>query len=161
MGLSGTIYYIENTFGKTNEFTYLTLSLSMICFVTILTICINLITQRNKNRNLYKKVKIIHNNVTVTLQGYIDSGNSLSEPISGLPVIVASKKNILCLGDISTHCIMCHTISGNALIEVFKPDKLIIGDMEENAYIGISDKLNNDSFSVLLNTNLRRCNNVS
>lgn len=159
--LSGVVYYFENTFGKTNEFTYLTLSLSMICLITILTMCVNLLTQRNINRNLYKKVKITHNNISVTLQGFIDSGNTLTEPLSGLPVIIVSKRDIVLLGEITPHCIMCHTISGNALIEVFKPDKLLIDKIEENAYIGISDKLNNDSFSVLLNTNLRRCNNVS
>ncbi len=159
--LGGIIFYFENTFGKTTEFTYLTLSLGVMCLVIILTLSVNFLKNRIENRTLYEKVNITHNNTTITLQGYMDSGNTLAEPISGLPVIVVSKKEINSLGKVMTHCIMCHTISGNAIIEVFKPDKLIVGGIEEKAYIGISDKLKNDSFSVLLNTNLRRCKNVS
>jgi len=159
--LSGIIYYFNTSFGKSDMLNYLTICLSSTCFISLLVICVNSVKQRILDKKLYKKVIITHNSKTIVLTGFLDSGNSLTEPLTGLPVIIADKNELCSLGKFQTTSIMCRTISGNSIIEVFKPDKLLIDNVEESAYIGICDKLKNDNFSILLNNNQRRLKDAS
>lgn len=158
---SGIIYFLKNSFYENNILNYITISLSALIFVILIVLSINSIKKRIYEKNLYKNVTIIHHNKSITLTGFIDSGNNLTEPLTGLPVIIVHKNELRIFGKILTFPIMCHTISGNGVIEVFQPDKFIIDNLEEKVYIGISDKIKNDNFSVLLNNNLRGYKNAS
>lgn len=85
--------------------------------------------------------KVFYEGRTAVLKGFTDTGNSLSDPISGAPAAVAnpdSFERILPEGMLSSvrkkemsteyrmRYIPCKTISGSVLIPAFRPDKIEI-----------------------------------
>lgn len=153
-GLSGTIYAIENSLPHTDLLTNTTLTLGCISFAGLLIITIKFYINRIKNKNLYTKVTLIHDNEKIELTGYFDTGNTLTEPMSKLPVIIINKSKLKKFKNIKTIPIMCKTISGNGVIQAFLPDKLLINNIEEKAYIGICENMKNDNYDILLNNKL-------
>ncbi len=81
-----------------------------------------------------------------TLCGLVDSGNLLTEPQSGLCVIVANRSSFG--AEIPLDClqIKVHTASGDAYLPCFKPKYLKIGNKEVDAMIALNeqDKLDYD-----------------
>lgn len=93
-------------------------------------------------------VKIFYNDRTANAHGFIDTGNTLHDPLSGMPVVIAGKniaQNLftddwldaltspienagkLGAGTISGFRLIPYsTVSGKGLIPVFRPEKLII-----------------------------------
>lgn len=103
--------------------------------------------------------KIYYGGKTAVLKGFTDTGNSLSEPLSGAPVAVcrlaAVQKlfppemlSVLKSGDLSTEynirLVPCSTVSGTVLISAIRPQRLVIerGGTEleaEDAMLGFSE----------------------
>ena len=95
---------------------------------------------------------------TAVLKGFTDTGNNLSEPISGSPVAVTSPESLEKIlpqkmlyeiekSNLSTEYklrfIPCKTVSGSMLIPAFRPEKVVIsnenGEFEaENIMIAFS-----------------------
>ena len=86
-------------------------------------------------------VKIFFKGKKTVLKGFVDTGNSLSEPFSGTPVAVASADSLCGIvpeemlsamenGDLSTEYkfrfVPCKTVSGSVLMPAFRPDRVFI-----------------------------------
>ena len=104
-----------------------------------------------------------------------DSGNKLTDFLTGLPIIFCDINKCInlcpdeifrCLGNatdehISTHgirLIPCSTVSGDTVAVCFRPDKIIISDgknkKEINALIGFTKKGLDSEFGAIFNPNL-------
>lgn len=120
------------------------------------------------------EIKIFHENKISILNAMIDTGNSLTEPFSGLPVIVAEKesvKNIFSIevlpSEIQTsqkndilksrfRMIPYKTIAGEGLLPAFKPEKITLNDgPPKQAYVAICSKSDlPENFSAIVNSEL-------
>lgn len=125
-----------------------------------------------KRDKLCHKLTICLGEKHVELVGYFDTGNSLKDPISKLPVIIVGiesvkdllPEEILCKirnntdsatifssysGNIKLKLIPFHTVNGDGLFLGFLPQKIIIDNTVSNGIIAISA---NGSFSHKKNT---------
>ena len=121
------------------------------------------------------RIDIITADGKATLTAMPDSGNKLTDFLTGLPVVFCdiNKCADLCPKEISIYLsdtnsehismhgirlIPCSTISGDTVAVCFKPDKLIISDgrnkKEINALIGFTKKGLNSEFEAIFNPNL-------
>ena len=106
-------------------------------------------------------VKIRFDRSTAVLKGFVDTGNNLSEPFSGSPVAVANSASIRKIlpedmyenmqkdnlsMDKRLKTIFCSTVSGTVLMQVFRPDEMLIindtGEFSaEDVLVASSDKV--------------------
>lgn len=120
------------------------------------------------------EIKIFHENKISILNAMIDTGNSLTEPFSGLPVIVAEKesvKNIFSVEILPSEIqisqkndilksrfrmIPYKTIAGEGLLPAFKPEKITLNDgPPKQAYVAICSKSDlPENFSAIVNSEL-------
>ncbi len=85
--------------------------------------------------------QLFYNGECVTLKLLCDTGNLLTEPISGLPAVVASKSSLLsvlesdfpCENSKNLRLIPIKTASGSKLLYGFMPDKFIIHNKDRTA----------------------------
>lgn len=112
-----------------------------------------------KRRDCYQFLALIKlkvNGADINLRGFIDSGNRLFDPVSGLPVIIVSSKAIKAALSEEfikkfTRAINFGTLSGNGgPIIIFKPDsttiKLNNRGINAKVMVGISRRGFNDAF---------------
>ena len=91
-------------------------------------------------------------------KAFMDTGNTLREPFSGYPVIVAEKelfnKMIKSVPLEKIRYIPINTVTGEALVKAFKPDKITIENYETDK-IYISESLAKiTQYKIILNINL-------
>ena len=123
--------------------------------------------------------------LTVTLGGksvccsaLLDSGNQLTEPFSGLPVIVGERRTMQQLigaADLASpetaaklrlRQIPCRTLTGESVLPGFRPDEVILRSADReirtaDVYIALSDKpICGGDFGALLHPNLTEEKNV-
>lgn len=99
-----------------------------------------------KKKELTADIILFYNGKTFRLRAFSDTGNSLVDPISRLPVVIISKSKIedaVTAPSISKiknfRLIPCRTASGKYdLLYGFKPDKLIYENRETQAVAAIS-----------------------
>lgn len=140
---------------------------------------INLITGRQSPKNLFCDVKLENNNKILQIRAKIDTGNTLKEPFSNIPVIVAEYKyiknivpsnftnflnesNTLPSSDLienNFRIIPYKVISSNGMLPAFKPDKVTIisngSRLEKEAYVAVCSKENlGCEFEALMNPDL-------
>ena len=105
-------------------------------------------------------LRIEHNGRSVTSFALTDSGNLLTEPISGLPVIILRKAtasrllepsmiaaltelkytDALSMGN-KFRFILYESVSGKGMLAVFMPERIEVNGVSVAAWIGISDKI--------------------
>lgn len=111
-----------------------------------------------KNYSLYYQVKIIFKSLKqISLNGFLDTGNKLIDPITNKPIILVEKKCLKGVYNIrSPMYIPIKTVNKTSLIECFKPEYIIINEKYYNNYlIGVcEDNLFNDGINCLLNNKL-------
>ena len=137
-----------------NRSTY-TLTKDICIFSALFIVCIfsNLFKAVVKYRKLYYQVILKSKDNSLKCTAFYDTGNTLSEPVTGNPVIIISKKTAEILGCEKEGNIQCNTISeSNLTLDLVKIEELIF--YEENYSIkniccGIS-KHENISFDVIL-----------
>jgi len=121
------------------------------------------------------EVKIIGENSEVSLTALIDTGNSLVEPFSGLPVIVVKGESIknICPEEIISEkkignvdeatflkskfrMVPFKTISGEGLLPAFKPKNVIINSgASKDAYVAVcSGDILEENCSAIINSDL-------
>lgn len=101
-------------------------------------------------------ITIQQNGKSVTCKALMDTGNSLREPFSLLPVVMAEKKlfNQFHIPDEKLRLIPVSTVNGDSLIKAFRPDSLQIGEfITDKVYIGES-AVPLDEYKIILNINL-------
>jgi sigma-E processing peptidase SpoIIGA len=95
------------------------------------------LTKRRVKAKLKVPVRIIHKNESYDFEGFIDTGNLLTEPISSLPVIV------LCSPKLIEYCdtnIPYSDTSGAGTMSAFLPEHIYIDGIEISAYIAINER---------------------
>ena len=107
--------------------------------------------------NLYYDVKILFDDKFLDLCGFLDSGNSLKDPITNKYIIIVNKNKIKGINKIrSPMYVPIKTVNKSSLIKCYKPDELFINNKKYNNYlIGImEEKISLDGVDCLLNNRL-------
>lgn len=162
-----------------NGISYLDIPFPAVILSTSISYAILLIIRRvlDSKTDLDKKyqIEIVTSTGKATLTAIPDSGNKLTDFLTGLPVIFCNidKCSDICpqevymyLADMNKEniplqgirLIPCSTVSGDTLAVCFKPDKLIIIDnqnkKEINALIGFTKNGFKSEFGAIFNPNL-------
>ena len=145
-----------------NSVLYFDLSAGVIIVCALSAYLLSCIVIGIYDRVLSKKeiytLKIEYKGNSVTLLAFLDSGNNLREPFSNSPVIVVDKSKINFEIE-SFRYVPVKSVNGNGLLTAFKPDKMILKSSKgeeviENAYVALSDNIENESYSALLSYNI-------
>ena len=114
----------------------------------------------SKNASVKRAVlEIEHKQKNIKVTALVDSGNLLTEPISGLPVIIIQKDvaqrlldgiiletltalTVPKLGNPSEKIrfILYESVSGKGMMGVFKPEKIMINGVASDCWVAISNK---------------------
>lgn len=167
-----------------NNAVYLNISpmfLVIITFVAYLIIRVmKILTGTRELSCLRYEILIQANSKTAVLRAKIDTGNTLKEPFSGLPVVVASYDSVESLipqaikaqfplhnksiswqgaraddGLKNIRVIPFKTVSGDGLLPAFKADFIEIHGDKKEAYIAVcNEKIFNDGYQALIGTEL-------
>ena len=98
----------------------------------------------------YYNIKIIINKKEYNHIGYMDTGNTLRDSLTGKIVILIDKRKVLF--DIISFRLIPYTSVRNGLLKVVKIDKLIFEDNTyKNVLLGIIDNVSIDGVDVILN----------
>ncbi|MCH5185812.1 MAG: sigma-E processing peptidase SpoIIGA [Oscillospiraceae bacterium] len=85
-------------------------------------------------------LSVTHRSKRLTLTALEDSGNFLTEPISGKPVIVADKNILYIDGTETLFAVPFHSLGcEKGIIYAFKPERIEYKNMRRDALIGIYD----------------------
>ena len=150
--LAGFLYFLKLEFNN----------LSYILLLCISPIILYLyIKEQNNLKNIvnyYKKVIItLKNNQILELNGFIDSGNKLKDPITNKYIILINKKRLKGIYNIrSPMYVPIKTVNKNSLLECISINNIIIDNKIYNNYLlGLSDTFNGfDGVDCLLNYHL-------
>ncbi len=108
--------------------------------------------------NYYKNVLItFKNNEVINLQGFVDSGNKLQDPITNKYIILVNKNKIKGIYNIrSPMLVPIHTINKNSLLECISIKNIKIDNkIYTNYLVGLSDTFKGfDEVECLLNYHL-------
>lgn len=162
-----------------NGVVYFSISPVILVVSTVITYLILKVINRIIGKRSFGKstceVKIIGENSEDLLTALIDTGNSLVEPFSGLPVVVVKKESIknICPEEILSaekisridgtaylnsklRMIPFKTISGEGLLPSFKPKSVIInGGAPREAYVAVcSGNILEKNCSAIINSDL-------
>lgn len=129
-------------------------------FSYVLIRLLNKITGYSAPKKLFYYINISNNNKVCCIKAKIDTGNTLKEPFSSIPVIVAEYKyiknivpnefkdtmliednNEFDIKDLNNfRLIPFKTVSGNGILPAFKPDKIVIRggkEINKEAYVAV------------------------
>lgn len=99
--------------------------------------------EKIRPRTRIHRITVYCEDSTATFDSLVDTGCSLKEPFSGLPVIVAEKELIGTnkLNEERMRIVPFKTLSGEGMIKAFKPKKVEIDGKEivNGCYIGLSE----------------------
>lgn len=150
--LAGFLYFLKIEF---NNLSYL---ISLIIAPVILFLYIKEQKALKKIINYYKKVIItLKNNKELELNGFIDSGNKLKDPITNKYIILINKKTIKGIYNIrSPMYIPIKTVNGSSILECIGIKNIIVDNkIYTNYLLGLSDTFNSfDGIECLLNYHL-------
>ncbi|MBQ8782964.1 MAG: sigma-E processing peptidase SpoIIGA [Clostridia bacterium] len=149
------------------------LSCAGFCFISI---CEKLFQRKTNNHFIYQ-ITVTFNQKSITGRGLADTGNTLKEPFSGSPVIVADYCAVKQMAPESVkqyienavgfsqsgesiRIIPVSTVSGTGLLPAFKANNVIVKGTKltarkENVFIAVSkEKLCGGEFEFLLNNSI-------
>lgn len=159
--LGGGLYLVNNIFSYKhdgiifyrNGFS-INIILIIILFPLILYIYIKQLKNLKNNYSNYYNVRIYLNDKYLDLIGYMDSGNSLIDPVTLKKVILIDKRKLIFNID-KYRYIPLNTVSGSSLIRCIKIDKVVINDNTFlDVLLGIIDNINLDGVDILLNNKM-------
>lgn len=141
--------------------TYFDISPIMLFLFTIIAYIISEILRKfrstEENGILFHKIIVEQNGNKTELFAKNDTGNTLKEPFSGLPVMVAEIEFLDKICDIendSFRLIPYHSLGGKGLLKAFKPEKIYDKNTGKNleCYIALyNGKLSTGSYNSLIN----------
>jgi len=150
--LAGFLYFLKI------EFNNLCYVISLIIAPLILYLYIKEQKELKKIVNYYKKVVIIlKNNKVIELNGFIDSGNKLKDPITNKYIILINKKRLNGIYNIrSPMYVPIKTVNRTSLLECISIKNIIIDNKSYSKYLlGLSDTFNGfEGVDCLLNYHL-------
>ncbi len=161
--LGGFLYYLNIEFNYTSIgmlFVKHKLNVNAIFLLLISPIILFIYIKQNKkmksNYNLSYNVKIVlKNRQEYQLTGYLDTGNSLFDPITNKPIILL-EKGILDEKNNNFYYIPFQSLNNHNLLKCLRPQYIEIESKRFNNYlIGISDKkFNFEGIKCILNNKL-------
>lgn len=125
---------------------------SVIAYLLILLVNKIILTHITKNK-IYT-VLVYYNNETYKFYGYLDTGNSLSEPFSAFPVILIKKGKIKITDEYNKRIIPYSSVGGDGILYAFRAkieirDKNIVTD---RVYLAESDNaFSASNYDIILN----------
>jgi len=150
--LAGFLYFLKIEF---NNMCYI---ISLLIAPIILYLYIKEQKKLKKIVNYYKKVLItLKNNKILELNGFIDSGNKLKDPITNKYIILINKKRLKGIYNIrSPMYVPIKTVNSTSLLECISIKNIKIDNKIYNNYLlGISDTFNGfEGVDCLLNYHL-------
>jgi len=148
--LAGFLYFLKI------EFNNLCYVIILIISPIILYMYIKMQKELKQIVNFYKKVIItFKNNKLLELDGFIDSGNRLKDPITNKYIILVNKKKIKGIYNIrSPMYVPVKTVNKNSLLECIPIKNIIIDNKTYTNYILGLSKNKFDNFDCLLNYSL-------
>lgn len=106
------------------------------------------------NYSNYYNIEIYNKNKKYKYTAYMDSGNVLTDSITGKPVILIDKRKLL-FNIKEFRLIPYMGVNGSSIIKVIKIEKLVFNNKEyNNILLGIMDKISLDGVDVILNRKL-------
>ena len=97
---------------------------------------------------------IIDKDNTYNLRGYMDTGNTLIDPITKLPVIMVNKK--INLKSEKIFYVPYKVINNEAILKCVKADKVFINSKEVKVLLGLIDEnVLKNNIDIILNENIR------
>lgn len=157
--LGGFLYYLKNNYQDNSYLYYQGIKVPyfflLIIAPSILYVFLKSLNVLKEIKNYYYKVEIFFTkDKSLTLTGFLDTGNKLKDPITKKNIIIIPKKIIKNLVHIrSPMYVPFSTLNSSSLLECLKPFKIIInGHILTNYLIGFSDNnLNLNGVECLLN----------
>ena len=150
--LAGFLYFLKIEF---NNLSYI---ISLLIAPLILCLYIKEQKKLKKIVNYYKKVIItLKNNKIIELNGFVDSGNKLKDPITNKYIILINKKTLKGIYNIrSPMYVPIKTVNGSSLLECISIKNIVVDEKEYNNYLlGLSDTfVGFDGIECLLNYQL-------
>lgn len=146
--LGGFLYYLNVEFGYTNiglMFISKKINVNVIFLLIISPIIFYLyIYQIKKIKSHYKLsynvTIVLKNNEKYNLQGFLDTGNKLIDPITNKPIILI-ESDIINISDSSYYYVPFHSLNNNNLLKCIKPLYVLVDEKKFDSYlVGISDK---------------------
>ena len=115
----------------------------------------NLKSIKNNYNNYYKVIIYIGNN-SISVTGYLDTGNKLVSPYSNKPVIILHNKSPV-FDNMDYVLIPYNTIDNFGFIKCYKPDKVYIEGVGDrySLLVGVTQNIINiDGVECILNTKI-------
>lgn len=120
----------------------------------IITLYIKSIREYKNKINCLFDVVLIEGTSTYKINGYLDTGNKLIDPITRLPVIMINKE--LNIKAKKKFLVPYKVINNESILECIKVDKVIVDGMCINVLLGLCEKsIFKDNIDVILNDSLR------
>jgi len=110
---------------------------------------VNRLAGRAAPKGIFCRVSAARGGVRCEFTARVDTGNSLREPFSGDPVVVANRAAVERIvppeGDLNLRLIPFQAVSGSGVLKGFRPDRLAIrwkneSIQAERVYIAVSEK---------------------
>ncbi len=118
------------------------------------------LTGREEPKALLCRVTVTRAGSRAVFTARVDTGNSLTEPFSGAPVIVAEREAVAALipgEEEGCRLVPFHTVSGSGLLRAFRPESLVIEcagrvTRPPESYVAVSEQpVSHGEFHALLN----------
>lgn len=154
--LAGGLYLINTNFlSKVNS--YFCNAIILLIISPIITyIYIKSIDEIKLNNSNYYQIDIyLKDKPKTTVTAFLDTGNKLSDPYTGKPIILVSKK-VLTIQKEKTVLVPYNTIDNHSLLPCFSPEKIYIHKIgyKSKLLIGIIDEIGIEGADCILNQKL-------
>lgn len=156
--LGGLLYFLNNQFSYKEEGLVfynngfsINLTIILISTPILMYFYIKQLYDLKNNYSVYYKVDIKYKDKIIKLNGFLDTGNKLFDPITKKPIIIATKKSFKKIDKYSL--VSYSTISGSSIIKCIVPDEVYINKKKINKKIkiGLVDKINMEGIGCILN----------
>ncbi len=154
--LGGSLYLLNDNISFSNKalvFSSNGLKINLFVLILITPFIIYKYIKQNKSITVkysnYYEISIYYKDDVINEVGFLDTGNNLKDPFFNRPIILINRD--LIKRDVNTFLIPYYTVNNHSLLEVFKPNKIIINNhTKRNILIGLSD-VNIEGIKIILN----------
>ncbi len=145
--IGGSEYMLKDDFS---------LSIISLIILSMIVITLYIISMKKYRLELKKQynVIIIDKNIAYSKIGYMDTGNTLKDPLTKLPVILVS--NTLVFNSIEYFYVPYRVLNNHDILKCIKVDKVLIDNQEVKCLLGLaSPEIFKGGIEVILNECLR------
>ena len=154
--LGGGMYLLSNSITLSNKgliFTNNGLEINLIFLIILTPLIIYKYIKQNKKFIItysnYYHISIYIKDEVINEVGFLDTGNNLKDPFFNRPIILVDKN--LINTKVNSFLIPYNTINSHSLLEVFKPNRIVINNkVIKKVLIGITN-VNIDGIKIILN----------